>query len=119
MERGALRCVGDACGTLANGRPERQLVPTKQSVSVLSQLGTGLLAAVKGKLDATIVDTKRKVAADPVRFGAFVALAANAALGKVSGGKQMPGIATKIVGALVAATVTEMVRANVKARANW
>lgn len=105
--------------TLANAPSERQLVPTQKSGSVLSQLGAGLLAAAKGKLNAGVSDTKRKVAADPVRFGAFVALAANAALGKVSGGKKMPKIATSIIGSLVAATVTEMVRSNVKPKANW
>lgn len=92
-------------------------MPQPQSAGLLSKIGTGLLDAAKSKLDATVTQTKQKVAADPVRFGAFVALAANAALGKV--GKKMPPLVTNIVSSLVTATVTAVVRSNVKPRPNW
>lgn len=91
--------------------------PPKGGQSFLSKLATGLVGAAKGKVTSTVADTKRKVAADPVRFGAFVALAANAALGKL--GKKMPPLATNLIGSLVTATVTEMVRSNVKPKAKW
>lgn len=85
--------------------------------SALSKIATGLLDAAKHKVDSTISETKRKVAAEPARFGAFVALAANAALGKV--GKPLSPLAAKLIGNVVTMTVTEMVRSNVKPKPNW
>lgn len=92
-------------------------MPQPPKGGLLSTIASGLLGAAKGKLSSTVADTKSKVAAEPARFGAFVAIAANAALGKL--GKKLPPLATNLIGSLVTATVTELVRSNVKPKAKW